>query len=312
MPVENGVGGLEHRHAGTMSRPFSPLPAELRGRAFTLAEARGLGVSQARLEGSDLARPTWGVRAHEPPATVDELAKTVSLALEGTFAFSHLTAARLWRLPLPTPWHAREPLHVMREGTPLRRAGVVGHRGLPSRHQQVLRELPVTSPVDTWVDLAALPDIDVVDLVIAGDALATRTPELLDRLVHESTKARGRGRRRVRQAGLLLRSGSGSPMESRARLAFARAGLPEPELNAQVFAEDGNFVARADFLWRDARLIVEYEGDHHRTDRRQWQIDVQRTRLLESLGWRVMRITAADLREPGLTHLLAQLADLLA
>ena len=100
-------------------------------------------------------------------------------------------------------------------------------------------------------------------------------------------------------------------MESRARLHFGRAGLPEPELNAEVFAEDGNFVARADFLWRDARVIVEYEGDHHRTDRRQWQSDIQRTRLLESLGWRVLRITAADLRGPGLTHLVAELADLL-
>ncbi|HET8767918.1 MAG TPA: DUF559 domain-containing protein [Pedococcus sp.] len=168
--------------------------------------------------------------------------------------------------------------------------------------------------MDTWVDLAAMPGFGVEDLVIAGDAFATRDPALLERMVGAgmATGRRGRrGRRGLREAGPLLRSGSGSPMESRARLHFGRAGLPEPELNAEVFAEDGNFVARADFLWRDARVIVEYEGDHHRTDRRQWQSDIQRTRLLESLGWRVLRITAADLRGSALTHLLAELAALL-
>ena len=87
-------------------------------------------------------------------------------------------------------------------------------------------------------------------------------------------------------------------METRARLAFGEAGLPEPELNATVHAEDGHFLARVDFLWREARVIVEYEGDQHRTDRRQWQYDIQRVRLLERMGWKVIRITAADLSDP--------------
>jgi very-short-patch-repair endonuclease len=53
-----------------------------------------------------------------------------------------------------------------------------------------------------------------------------------------------------------------------------------------------------DFLWREARVIVEYEGDQHRTDRRQWQNDIHRVRLLEGLGWKVIRITASDLSDP--------------
>jgi very-short-patch-repair endonuclease len=88
--------------------------------------------------------------------------------------------------------------------------------------------------------------------------------------------------------------------------------LPEAELNAEVFAEDGHFIARVDFLWREARVVVEYEGDHHRTDRRQWQSDIQRTRLLESIGWRVIRITSADLRGTGLTRLVSELRRLVA
>lgn len=243
---------------------------------------------------------------------MDELARTVGVALEGTFAFSHLTAARLWRLPLPSDWRLDEPLHVMRDGTPLRRAGVIGHRGLSRRRHETLRGLPVTSPVDTWADLAAVPGLTVDDLVIAGDAFATRDADLLEGMMRAADRVGGRGRRTLREAGPLLRPGSGSAMETRARLAFRRGGLPEPELNAEVFAEDGHFIARVDFLWREKRVIVEYEGDHHRTDRRQWQHDIQRTRLLESLGWRVIRITSADLRGSGLARLLDELAALLA
>jgi hypothetical protein len=181
------------------------------------------------------------------------------------------------------------------------------------RHHEVLRDLPVTSPVDTWVDLASVPGLTVADLVIAGDAFCTRTPDLLDPLVRAAADhVGGRGRRLLRESGPLLRSGSGSPMETRARLSFGRAGLPEPELNAEVFAEDGHLLARVGFLWRDARVIVEYEGDHHRTDRRQWQSDIQRTRLLEALGWRVVRMTAAGLYGSGLTRFIAELAALVA
>lgn len=295
-----------------MPRPLDPLPADLRGRAFTLAEAREAGVSQARLEARDLCRPTWGVRAPAPARSVDEHARTVSLALEGVFVFSHLTAARLWRLPLPTDWRLDEPLHVMRDGTPLRRAGVVGHRGLASRRHQVLRGLPVTSAVPTWVDLAAVRGFTTLDLVVAGDAFANRDPDLLAPLARAARTVSGRGRRILQEAAPLLRAGSGSPAETRARLAFLEAGLPEPELNAEVCAEDGHFLARVDFLWREARVIVEYEGDHHRTNRRQWQHDVQRVRLLEAEGWRVVRITGADLTGSGLRRLLSELAALLA
>jgi len=295
-----------------MPRPLAPLPDSLQGRTFTLAQARNAMVSQSRLEASDLVRPTWGVRAPHHARAVDDHARTVGLALEGSYAFSHLTAARLWRLPLPTAWSPDEPLHVMREGTPLRRAGVVGHRGLARRRHETLRGLPVTSPVDTWLDLARVPALTVEDLVIAGDAFCTRTPDLLGALVGAAAEAGGRGRRLLRDAGPLLRRGSGSPMETRARLAFGRGGLPEPELNAAVFAEDGQFIARVDFLWRDARVVVEYEGDQHRTDRRQWQSDIQRTRLLESLGWRVVRMTAADLYGLGSVRFIGELRALVA
>jgi hypothetical protein len=295
-----------------MPKRLPPLPADLQGRAFTVAEARRASVRSRRLDGPDLLRPAWGLRCSTLPTDVDGFCRLMARVLPEPFAFSHLTAARLWRLPLPSDWRPDEPLHVMRDGTPVRRAGVVGHRGMQAREREELRGLPVTSPVDTWADLAVVPGLGVVDLVVAGDAFATRDPELLAAMVTTSARTGRRGSRLLRAAGPLLRVGSGSAMETRARLAFVRGGLPEPELNAEVFAEDGHFIARVDFLWREARVIVEYEGDHHRTDRRQWQVDVQRVRLLESLGWRVVRITSRDLRGSGLTRLLAELTALVA
>lgn len=96
-------------------------------------------------------------------------------------------------------------------------------------------------------------------------------------------------------------------METRARLAFVEAGLPEPELNATVSGPDGHFLARVDFLWREAGVVVEYEGDQHRTDRRQWQNDIARVRLLEESGLRVIRITSLDLFDASRLRVLVAL-----
>ncbi|MGV1028222.1 MAG: endonuclease domain-containing protein [Dermatophilaceae bacterium] len=155
----------------------------------------------------------------------------------------------------------------------------------------------MTDVVDTWCDLATR--LGLVELVVAGDAALNRADVDLDGFRTAVALRRGRRGARNRAAALpLLRIGSGSPMETRARLAFRNAGLPEPALNADIVDDSGSWVARADFVWREARLIVEYEGDEHRTDRRRWQADIARIQLLEDLGWKVLRITARDLSTP--------------
>ena len=61
-------------------------------------------------------------------------------------------------------------------------------------------------------------------------------------------------------------------------------------------------------------VAVEYDGDHHRKDRRQYVKDIARLRMLEALGWIVIRVIAEDkprdvivtgrggLGSPGLPH----------
>ena len=104
---------------------------------------------------------------------------------------------------------------------------------------------------------------------------------------------------RARAALEHVRRGSESPGETRLRLALAAAGLPEPALNFHIVDRRGLFVARADLVYPVERIALEYEGDIHRLDRSVWRKDIARRERVEDLGWRVVRVTADDLTDPG-------------
>ena len=82
------------------------------------------------------------------------------------------------------------------------------------------------------------------------------------------------------------------------RLRFGEWGLPDAELNVEVYAADGRWLARPDFTWRQRRVIAEYDGDQHRTDRAQWQRDRHRRAGLEDEGWTYVEMTARSLSDP--------------
>jgi very-short-patch-repair endonuclease len=78
-----------------------------------------------------------------------------------------------------------------------------------------------------------------------------------------------------------------------------RAGLPAP-VPQFVVLEKGEFLGRVDLAWPEQRLIVEYEGAYH-FDGMQIRRDDERYRRLVAAGWRVIRLSAADLRDmPGI------------
>lgn len=91
----------------------APLPRPLLSRAFTAADALRLGVPPRRLRGTDLLHPTHGVHSTAAPSALHEWAAMVQLALPEDALFSHVTAARLWGLPLPSGMPAPEGLDVM-------------------------------------------------------------------------------------------------------------------------------------------------------------------------------------------------------
>ena len=59
-----------------------------------------------------------------------------------------------------------------------------------------------------------------------------------------------------------------------------------------------SFAEGATTVLKDAKVAVEYDGDQHRTDRRQWREDRERDAALRAEGWEVIRVTA-DVFRPG-------------
>jgi very-short-patch-repair endonuclease len=78
------------------------------------------------------------------------------------------------------------------------------------------------------------------------------------------------------------------------RLVLVNAGLPRPQTQIAVRDGSGTAIAYLDMGWEDAKVAVEYDGDHHRTDRYQYNWDVRRLELLQRLGWIVIRVLAGD------------------
>ena len=300
----------------------SPLPPELGGRPFTVASATVLGVSQTRLRHHGLSHPAYGVRqaGTDPHGTgLAQLAAATSLVLPAGSAFSHLTAARLLGLPLPRRWAPPEPLDVMNVATEalFRRAGCSGHRGLESRRVMQRNGLSVVSPEDTWCDLGGTGALDLDELIVLGDAVVHYQRGIPIRRLAEAVSRRrgGRGRKLMAEALPQLRPRNNSPMETRARLLFLRGGLPEPELNVVINDSDsGQWLSDSDFVWRGPRVVAEFDGDHHRTDRQQWQNDVARRENLQDDGWAFMQLTHASVmrypRNQGTVQRLRRLLGL--
>ena len=108
--------------------------------------------------------------------------------------------------------------------------------------------------------------------------------------------AHGRwGARRFAKVAPLVDGRSESRPESLIRVACVRAGLPAP-VPQFVVLDGGRFLGRVDLAWPEARLIVEYEGSYH-FDELQIRRDDRRYEGLVAAGWRVIRLSAADLRD---------------
>jgi very-short-patch-repair endonuclease len=86
-----------------------------------------------------------------------------------------------------------------------------------------------------------------------------------------------------------------SPRETRLRLLVLDSGLPEPEINYWIYDDRGRFLTESDLVYPREKVVLEYEGDHHRTDVKQWRKDIARRESLEDAGWRVIRVSADDL-----------------
>jgi hypothetical protein len=80
-----------------------------------------------------------------------------------------------------------------------------------------------------------------------------------------------------------------SPPESRLRVEFVLAGLPEPEVQYRIVDEHGIVLARADMAYPEAKLAIEYDGRRH-LDPARTERDRQRDTELAAHGWETVRL----------------------
>jgi hypothetical protein len=156
-----------------------------------------------------------------------------------------------------------------------------------------LGELLVTNPARTAFDLARhLPrGIAVAHL----DALSAATGLTAADVAPLIARHKGaRGARQCQAALSLMDGGAQSPKESWLRLVLVDAGLPRPLTQIEVRNNDGSQLAFLDMGWDEPMVAVEYDGDQHRTDRRQYVKDIRRLQRVEELGWRVIRVVNED------------------
>jgi very-short-patch-repair endonuclease len=158
---------------------------------------------------------------------------------------------------------------------------------------QMVAEMRVTTPARTALDLARRYPVGKAVAAIDSLARATHLNVADVQLLAERYQG-SRGIRRARYALSLADAGAESPRETWLRLLLVRAGFPRPRTQIPVYDEYGQIVAVLDMGWEDIKLAVEYDGDHHWTDRRQFNKDIRRAEALTELGWIDVRVTAED------------------
>jgi Protein of unknown function (DUF559) len=171
--------------------------------------------------------------------------------------------------------------------------------GITTRNQRIACDevthvagLPVTTPARTAYDLGRM--LPQGAAVARLDALMRATPFSVEDVRLLGRRYPGaRGLRQLRAALPLVDGGAASPKETWLRLLLINAGLPAPATQIPVH-ENWRLVGLLDMGWENCKVAVEYDGDQHRTSRKQYARDHWRLRKFEAMGWIVIRVIAED------------------
>jgi predicted transcriptional regulator of viral defense system len=212
---------------------------------------------------------------------------------------SHGSAAYLWGLV--DEWNV--PIDVT---APNRRGrcpdGVAAHRdgSLGAVDKTRVHSIPCTSLARTLLDYAGVaPEWELRRAVAQAEVLG-----VLDWDAMRSILRRGRRRRGVARLRLVV--DSLHPHTKRTRGDLERfflamcisAELPQPEVNIWLDVPGGRPL-QADFVWRDAGLIVEADSRGFHDTASAFEYDRKREQRFQAAAWRVSRCTWAQVeREP--------------
>jgi very-short-patch-repair endonuclease/predicted transcriptional regulator of viral defense system len=188
---------------------------------------------------------------------------TAVLSCAPNVALSHESAAALWNIRR----ERTRTIHVSTAtGSDHRQPGIVAHRraSLLDRDVTRHRDIPVTTPVLTLIDLATcIPARPLEAAINEADKLDLVSPPSLLKELDARRGQRGVGALEaiLDRATFVL---TDSELERRFVRIAERAGLPRPETQRRV----NGF--RVDFFWPTLSLVVETDGlRYHRTAEQQ-------------------------------------------
>jgi predicted transcriptional regulator of viral defense system len=252
-------------------------------------------------------RATAG-RLHRIHKTVYSLVPKALLKREGLYmaavlacgprsVLSHRSAAVLHEL--------RDWGHTQIEVTVPKRShrahsGVAVHRSttLTEADTAVVDGIPVTSLHRTLLDLAEVVTqrqleraFDQAEILEKLDLHAIN-----DQLARNPTRPAAKKVRKVLTEHYIGRTPTWSENEE-ALLALTRSlGIPDPEVNQFIVLPDGGPAIRADFVWREEKIIVEADSGKWHLSRQRQQSDHRRDQRLIAAGWRVIRTTWGQIK----------------
>jgi hypothetical protein len=272
-------------------------------------QARALGLSERRIAGR-LATGAWDVRhpgvyavAGAPDRFETRCAaallavrhsgrdgehRPVAVARLAALYLHDLAHSEPRRVDLVTPWpdahHDLAGVHVVRAPT------------WPRRSFVVVDGLLVTGIADTIVDVGLLLPRDRLLAVVQEAAFAR--PGLSYAIIGACRRGRG-GSAAARRAAALVAAGVDSSLHRRGHDLLRRAGLPKPACGVEVTAGAGpsDCVLRVPGATTPPYgLVVEWDGDAHRVDRRTFLHDREKDLLVRRAGWLTVRYTDAQVR----------------
>jgi very-short-patch-repair endonuclease/predicted transcriptional regulator of viral defense system len=284
---ERGRTGCEVVHPRAIDRLIGDLASRQHGvvaRTQLLALGIGPGAIALRLERGRLFRLHRGVYLVGHTAAAPLAAEMAAILACGRGSvISHLCAGAIWGLILGHNGEVEVTTTRARK-----RPGIRVHRTthVDPRDVRMRGAVPVTSPARTLVDVAALLPRAKLERAVAeagAKRLASRS-DLLAQLDRSPARP-GAGALRA----LLDQEGGPKLTRSEAErklLELVRAAqLPPPRVNARV----GSY--EADFLWPDARVIVEVDGYAFHSSRTAFERDRRRDADLSARGFTVIRVT---------------------
>jgi hypothetical protein len=213
-------------------------------------------------------------------------------------ALSHRSAADLLGL---RACHRRTVEVIVPGRSTHRHQGIQVHRSINLAPDDitVIDGIVVTTVARTQLDLAAVvPQRGTERALGQAEILGLFDLFALNDQLHRNPKHPGAGRLRI----ALSREDIGTTITDSELeelfLIFCRAhGFPTPAWHGAIDPGDGSVLLRPDAVWRAQRVAAEIDGERFHRTRSAFHSDRTRDQRLVAAGWRVIRITWAQLTE---------------